>query len=103
MVIVFATGPKVHGFKPADSNGILRAVKICVTASVGGEVKPSRRKILRHVKDPLMCDRVTDRQNSAVIFRSVSPRFAARCFYRNQSRELWWMNQERLELRLGAQ
>jgi hypothetical protein len=46
---------------PADSNGFLRAIKNHSMTSFGGEVKPlaTFRKILRHVKDPLMYDRYT--------------------------------------------
>jgi hypothetical protein len=36
----------------------------------------------------------TDRQNSAAISCPVSPCFAIRYLYYNQSIELWWMNQE---------
>jgi hypothetical protein len=52
MVIVLALGPKVRGFKPGDSGGFLRVIKILSTTSLGGEVKPLARfrKILRHVK-----------------------------------------------------
>jgi hypothetical protein len=40
----------------------------------------------------LMYDEDTDRQNSAVISRPVSLRFATRCLCCNQSGELWCMN-----------
>jgi hypothetical protein len=52
VVIVLATGPKVS--KPAENDGLLRAIKIPNTTSFAGEVKPAApcRKILRHVKDP---------------------------------------------------
>jgi hypothetical protein len=51
MVSVFAIGLKVPGFKPVRSDGYLRTIKICSTASFGGEVKPEAPcKILQHVK-----------------------------------------------------
>jgi hypothetical protein len=54
VVIVFANGPKVRGFKPGRGRWIWKVIKIRCTTSFGGEVKPSApcRKILRHVKDP---------------------------------------------------
>jgi hypothetical protein len=53
MVSVFAIGPKVCGFKPGRGDGFLRAIKMHITPSFGGEEKPSApsRKILRHVKN----------------------------------------------------
>jgi hypothetical protein len=81
------------GSNSAESDGLLRTIKIRSTTSFGGEEKPSApcRKILRHVKDPLRNDRDTDRQNSAAISRPVFPGSLLCC---NQSRELRWMNQE---------
>jgi hypothetical protein len=45
----------LDGFKPSRGDGVLRATKIRSTPSFGREVKLEvpRRKILRHVKDPL--------------------------------------------------
>jgi hypothetical protein len=56
MVSMLATGPKDRGFKLGRGNGFLRAIKIRSTPSFGWEVKPEVpcRKILQHVKDPLM-------------------------------------------------
>jgi hypothetical protein len=55
VVSVLATGTKGQGFKLGRGDGFLRAIKIRSTSSFGWEVKPEvqRRKILRHVKDPL--------------------------------------------------
>jgi hypothetical protein len=39
--IVLAIRPEVTGFKLAEDDGILRAIKIRSTTSFGGEVKPS--------------------------------------------------------------
>jgi hypothetical protein len=52
VVSVFAIGPEVRGFKPAEEDGFLIAIKIRSTPSFGGKVKPSApcRKTLRHVK-----------------------------------------------------
>jgi hypothetical protein len=56
VVSVLATGPSGHGFKPGQGDGFLRAIKIHSTPSFGWEAKleVACRKILRHVKDPLM-------------------------------------------------
>jgi hypothetical protein len=53
MVIMLAIRPKVHMFKPSQSNGFLRAIEICSMPSFGGELKPEplRCKILWHVKN----------------------------------------------------
>jgi hypothetical protein len=91
----FPLDPTFTGSNPAEDDGFLRAIQIHSTTSFEGKVKPSAPcKILRHGKDPLTCDRDTDRQNSEAISSSVSPRFAARCLCCNNSRELWWMNQD---------
>jgi hypothetical protein len=51
---VLATGPKDCGFRPGRGDGLLRAIKIRSTPSVGWVVKPEvRYKIVRHVKDLL--------------------------------------------------
>jgi hypothetical protein len=75
VVSVLATGPKGRGFKPDRQRCILREIKIRGTTSYGGEVNPWApcRKVLRHVKNTIRYDRDTDRQNSADIFRPVSP------------------------------
>jgi hypothetical protein len=59
VVSVLTTGPKGRGFKPGRGDGFWRAIKIRSTPSFGWKVKPEvpRRKILRHVKDPLMYQR----------------------------------------------
>jgi hypothetical protein len=56
---VLATGPKGRGFKPSRGDGFLRAIKICSTPSFRCEVKPDVpcRKILWHIKDPLIYQR----------------------------------------------
>jgi hypothetical protein len=66
IVIVLAIGPKVRGFKPAESDGFLRAIEIRSTTFFGGELKPLApyHKILWHIKDPLRYDGDTDKQNS---------------------------------------
>jgi hypothetical protein len=55
VVSVLVTLPKGRGFEPGQGDGFLRAIKIRSTPSFGWEVKPEvpRRKVLRHVKDPL--------------------------------------------------
>jgi hypothetical protein len=59
---------------PADSNELLRAIKIRSTTSFIGEVKLlAPYKILQYVKDPLSYDRDTNRQNLAAISCPVSP------------------------------
>jgi hypothetical protein len=40
MVTVLAIGHKVHGFKPSQGDGFLRAIKICSTPSFREEVRP---------------------------------------------------------------
>jgi hypothetical protein len=47
-----AIGPKIHGFKPVQSYGFLRAIKIRITLSFGREIKPEDpcHKILWHEK-----------------------------------------------------
>jgi hypothetical protein len=40
VVLVLDIGPKVHEFKPAKNDGFLRAIKIHITTSFGGEVRP---------------------------------------------------------------
>jgi hypothetical protein len=51
---IFATGPKVRGFKPGREGYIFKINKICSTTSFGEEIRPPFlcRKNLRHVKDP---------------------------------------------------
>jgi hypothetical protein len=63
------------GSNPAESDGFLKATKICSLTSFRGKVKPSAscHKFLRHVQDPLRYDRNTDRQNSVAISCPVSP------------------------------
>jgi hypothetical protein len=74
---------------------LLRSIKIRSTTSFGREVKPSATcKLLQQVKDPLRYDKDTDRQNSAVIARQVSPRVATKCVCSIQTRELRWLNRE---------
>jgi hypothetical protein len=59
VVIVLVVGLKLRGFKTGRGRWICKGNKIGSTTSFGGEVKPSApcRKILRHVKDSLRCDR----------------------------------------------
>jgi hypothetical protein len=49
---MLAIGPKVHKFKPGQSNGFLRAIKIHSLPSFEGELQPEAPclKILWHVK-----------------------------------------------------
>jgi hypothetical protein len=51
MASVLAIGLKVHGFKPGQCDGYLRAIKIRSTPSFTEEVKPEApcRKLLWHV------------------------------------------------------
>jgi hypothetical protein len=64
VVVVLATGPKGHRFKPSWGDGFLRVIKIHSMPSFGWEVKPEAPgyKILRHVKDPLTCQRYWTRK-----------------------------------------
>jgi hypothetical protein len=106
MMRVLFIGSKVRGFQHAESAGLLREIRIhSMMAFFGGEVKSRLAccRILWQVKDPLRYDRDTDRQNSAAISHPVSPCFTTRCLCYNQSRELWWMNGESLELSWGTQ
>jgi hypothetical protein len=52
MVSILVIGPKVHGFKPDQGYGFLRAIKFGSMPSFQGEVKPSAPgcKILWHAK-----------------------------------------------------
>jgi hypothetical protein len=54
MIIVIAIEPKAPGFKPPESDGILRAIKIRSWTSFGGDVNPSAPCLntLRHVTIP---------------------------------------------------
>jgi hypothetical protein len=53
VVSALATTFKIVGFKPAESDGFLSAIKICSKLSFEAEVKPSApcRKILLHIKN----------------------------------------------------
>jgi hypothetical protein len=53
VIIVFALGLKFAVSNPAEGDGLLRALKICIVHFFGGEVKQSALccKILRHVKE----------------------------------------------------
>jgi hypothetical protein len=51
MVSGFASGPKVHKFKPGQRNRFLREIKICSMPSFGGEVKPSTTGDIMHLKN----------------------------------------------------
>jgi hypothetical protein len=59
VVSVLATGPNCRGFRPGRGDGLLRAIKIRSTPSLGWEVKPEVpcRKILQRVKNPLTYQR----------------------------------------------
>jgi hypothetical protein len=41
VVIVFAIGPKVRGFRPREDDGFVREIKVRITTFFGGEVKPA--------------------------------------------------------------
>jgi hypothetical protein len=60
---------------PTESDGFLRAIKIRITISFEGEVKPSApsRKILRHVKESYEYERRTSLAKFTAIF---SPSFS---------------------------
>jgi hypothetical protein len=87
---VLATGLKVCGSNPTESDEILRAIIIRSTTSFGGEVKPSGpcRMFLRHPKSPLRYGRYTDSQNSPTISRPVPSCFATRCLLQPEQRNL---------------
>jgi hypothetical protein len=79
MVIVFAIGPKVRGFRPRRKRWNFKGDKNPWYDFLRREVKPSTAcKILWHVKDPYRYDRDIDRQNSVLISRTVSLHFATR-------------------------
>jgi hypothetical protein len=52
VVSVLVTGPKIHGFKPEQGNGLLRTIRSHSTQPFGGEVKLEAPfcKILWHEK-----------------------------------------------------
>jgi hypothetical protein len=105
MVIMFAIEPKFHWFILSWEWWIFMDNKNLWHDYSCGKVKLSApcHKILCHIKERLRYDRGSDGQNSVAISCSVSSCFTARCVCFNQSRELWWINWEWLELRWGAQ
>jgi hypothetical protein len=93
VVSVLATGPKGRRFKPDRGDGFLRAIKIRSTPSLGWEVKSEvpRRKILRHVKDPLRYFRYWQAKFSLLRpFLLLAPDVSAV----RTARELWWTSQK---------
>jgi hypothetical protein len=95
-ISVLATGPKVRGLKPGRGDKFSRTIKIRITTSFGGEVKPSVpcRKILRHSKELYEYVRYISWQNP--LFSSpVSSWFATRWLSTGRiARESWWTNQD---------
>jgi hypothetical protein len=53
VVTMVSTGPRFACPNPDEDDGILRAIKVRIMTSFGGEIQPSVpcRKILRHAKD----------------------------------------------------
>jgi predicted transporter len=92
---------KFAGSNLAKSNGFLRVIKICsmMGSKAVGLILLSfygTLKIPSGITD-------IDKQNSVAISCPVPPCFNTRCLCCNQSKELWWMNWERLELGREAQ
>jgi hypothetical protein len=83
--------PKVHGFKPVQGEGFLRAIKIHSTCSFGGEIKLEAPccKILWHVKKSLANMNKDTFQgqihHSLHLFQMTAGRL---------TRELWYTSQE---------
>jgi hypothetical protein len=90
------------GSDPAEDDTFSRAIKIRIAPSFGEEIKPPAqcRKVLRHVKNPCgVWKRYLIGKIHWLFLQSFS------CFAIKYqlliARELWWMNQEWLELRWG--
>jgi hypothetical protein len=95
MVSVVATGTKGHQFTPGRGSGFLRAIKVRSTSFFGCKVKPEApcRRILRHVKDPLMHLRYWYRMQNSYSFVHSSyslPDVSAGRIVR----KLWWTSWE---------
>jgi hypothetical protein len=66
--------PGFAGSNPAESNGLLRAIKIRSTTLMEVEVKPSVLcKFLRHVKDPYSIDETLRRKYSRTFLAEFLP------------------------------
>jgi hypothetical protein len=101
MVTVLATLPKVRGFKPDWGRWIFKGEIIRSKTSFRGEVKPPEPcfKILRHVKDPLRFDSHSYRQNTRTFLaKLLAASLLGICII---ATELWWTNQELLEIIWG--
>jgi hypothetical protein len=102
VVIALATEPKVHGFKPGQGRLIFNGVKNPYHDFLRKETKPSVpcREILRHVRVPYG---VCKRYFVGKIHGHFSPSFSFIAIRQSnvKARELWWMNQESLQLRRG--
>jgi hypothetical protein len=75
VVSVLATGSKGRGLKPVRGDGLLRAINIRSTPSVGWEVKPEVpcRKILQHVKRSVDVSKILNTRNShSYVYSSYS-------------------------------
>jgi hypothetical protein len=66
LIIVFAIGPKVRGFKPGRGQWIFKGNNIRRTPSFGGEVKPSVHVLRFTARYPTTMKRDTSRQNSVI-------------------------------------
>jgi hypothetical protein len=81
MDIVHVIGPKVRGFKPADRDGFLRAIKIRSTTSFGVVVSRRPHAVIVYgiLKIPAEYDRDTSPAKLRDISRQVPPCFATMC------------------------
>jgi hypothetical protein len=61
VVIMLVNVSRIRAFKPADGDGLLRAIKVRSTTSFAGKVKPEVpcRRILRHVTENYVYERDT--------------------------------------------
>jgi hypothetical protein len=101
-VVCLILDPRITGSNPADDDGFLRVIKICITTSLRGEVKPSvaSDKILQLFKKPMSMKEILGMQNSEGI---SSPSFSASLLdvsAGNCQRTLW-MDHEGSEIRWG--
>jgi hypothetical protein len=80
MVSVHVTRPNVCGFKLGRGDKYLKGIKIHITPSFGGEVKPSIacRKILSHVKNYFAVSAKILRRQSSSLPSPSSSYFATR-------------------------
>jgi hypothetical protein len=95
VVIVLVIEPKVRSIKPGEGDGFIMVIKIRITTSFGGEVKPSVpcRKMLRSVKISHVWTKICHNVKLIIPFADSS------CFLPYDSdgrvaRECLWPNQQ---------